>query len=70
MKECVKENLNIFPLPGPSAITAADLNKWFFRKIFFLWIPFPEKEKLIKIDLEILSKLDCSLVFFISPKNK
>ncbi len=68
VKECVKENLNIFPLPGPSAITAAVSISGFSEKFFFYGF-FPEKEKIIKEDLEILSKLDCSLAFFISPKK-
>tara|TARA_Y100000591_G_C21760781_1_gene659973 strand:+ start:293 stop:1159 length:867 start_codon:yes stop_codon:yes gene_type:complete len=68
VKECVKENLDIFPLPGPSAITAAVSISGFSEKYFFYGF-FPEKEKIIKDDLEILSKLDCSLIFFISPKK-
>ena len=68
VKECVKENINIFPLPGPSSITSAVSISGFSEKYLFYGF-FPEKEKTLKEDLEILSNLDTSIVFFISPKK-
>ena len=35
VRECIKEKVDIFPLPGPSAVTAAVSILVF--KIFFLW---------------------------------
>ena len=68
VKECVKENINIFPLPGPSSVTSAVSISGFSEKYFFYGF-FPEKEKTLKEDFEILSNLNTSIVFFISPKK-
>ena len=68
VKECINKNINIFPLPGPSAVTAAVSVSGFSEKYFFYGF-FPEKEKIIKEDLEMLSKITSSIVFFISPKK-
>ena len=68
VRECVKENINIFPLPGPSSVTSAVSISGFSEKYFFYGF-FPEKEKILKEDFEILSNLNSSIVFFISPKK-
>ena len=68
VKECVKENIKIFPLPGPSSVTSAVSISGFSEKYFFYGF-FPEKEKTLKEDFEILSNLNTSIVFFISPKK-
>ena len=68
VKECTKENINIFPLPGPSSVTSAVSISGFSEKYLFYGF-FPEKEKTLKEDFEILSNLDTSIVFFISPKK-
>ena len=68
VRECVKENLNIFPLPGPSSVTSAVSISGFSEKYLFYGF-FPEKEKTLKEDFEILSNLNTSIVFFISPKK-
>ena len=68
VKACVKENITITPLPGPSAVTSAVSVSGFSEKYFFYGF-FPEKEKVLKDDLEILSDLNSCIVFFISPKK-
>ena len=68
INECVKKNINIFPLPGPSAITAAVSVSGFSDKYFFYGL-FPDKLKSLKEDLKILSELNSSIVFFISAKK-
>ena len=68
INECVKKNINIFPLPGPSAVTAAVSVSGFSDKYFFYGF-FPEKLKSLKEDLKILSELNSSIVFFISRKK-
>jgi 16S rRNA (cytidine1402-2'-O)-methyltransferase len=55
-------------LPGPSSVTSAVSISGFSEKYLFYGF-FPEKEKTLKEDLEILSNLDTSIVFFISPKK-
>ena len=66
--ECVKQNINVIPLPGPSAVTTAVSASGFSDKYLFYGF-FPEKKKNILEDLEVLSKLNSSIVFFISPKK-
>ena len=68
IKECIKNNIEIIPLPGASAVTSAVSISGFSEKFFFYGF-FPDKNKDLLKDLEILSQLDSSLVFFISPKK-
>ncbi len=68
INECVKKNIEIIPLPGPSSVSSAISISGFSEKFFFYGF-FPEKKKKLFEDLNILSNLDCSLVFFISPKK-
>ncbi len=69
VRECVEKKINIFPLPGPSAVSAAISISGFSEKYFFYGF-FPTKLKEIKNDLKLLSQLDASIVFFyITKKN-
>ncbi len=68
VRECVEEKINIFPLPGPSAVSTAVSISGFSEKYFFYGF-FPLKLKDIKNDLKFLTQLDSSIVFFISPKK-
>ena len=68
IRECIKNDIEIIPLPGPSAVTSAVAISGFSEKFFFYGF-FPEKNKVLKDDLDALSKIDCSIVFFISPKK-
>ena len=68
VNECIKNNINIIPIPGASAVISAVSISGFSEKFFFYGF-FPEKDKILKEDLETLSKLDSSIVFFISPKK-
>ncbi len=68
IKECVEEKINIFPLPGPSAVSTAVSISGFSEKYFFYGF-FPTKLKDIKNDLKFLTQLNSSIVFFISPKK-
>ena len=68
VNECLKENINIIPLPGPSAVTTSVSVSGFDEKYLFYGF-FPEKEKMIKEKLSKLSDLNFCLVFFISPKK-
>ena len=68
INECIKNNIEIIPLPGPSATISAVSISGFSQKFFFYGF-FPEKQKLLEEDLEVLSKIDCSIVFFISPRK-
>ena len=68
INECFKENINVVPLPGPSAVSAAISACGFSGKYLFYGF-LPEKEKAINNALEKLSNLDTCLVFFVSPKK-
>ena len=68
VRQCAEENINIFPLPGPSAVSSAVSISGFSEKYFFYGF-FPTKLKDIKDDLKFLSHLDSCIVFFISPKK-
>ncbi|MBD1164270.1 16S rRNA (cytidine(1402)-2'-O)-methyltransferase [Pelagibacterales bacterium SAG-MED13] len=68
VRECIKENINIIPLPGASAVNTSVSASGFSDKYFFYGF-FPTKEKDLKKDLEILSKLNSSIIFFVSPKK-
>ena len=68
VNECIKENIDITPLPGPSAVTTAVSASGFSEKYFFYGF-FPEKEKNIKESLKSLINFDSTLVFFVSPKK-
>ena len=68
INECLRQNIDIIPLPGPSAVTTAVAVSGFNEKYLFYGF-FPEKEKVIKEELERLSNLNFCLVFFVSPKK-
>ena len=68
IRECIKNNIEIIPIPGPSAAICALSISGFSEKFFFYGF-FPEKNKILLEDLEILSKLNSSIVFFISSKK-
>ena len=68
IQECLQNNIEIIPLPGPSAVSTAVSISGFSDKFFFYGF-FPDKTKTLNDDLSILSKLNSSIVFFISPKK-
>ena len=68
VRECVKENINLTSLPGASAVNTAISISGFLDKYFFYGF-FPTKEKDLKHDLEILSKLNSSIIFFVASKK-
>ena len=68
VNECIKNDINIIPLPGASAVTSAVSISGFSEKFFFYGF-FPEKKKILEEDLRNLSVLDACIVFFISSKK-
>ena len=65
---CIKNSIDVYPVPGPSAVTAAVSISGFSEKYYFYGF-FPQKNKDLKEDFKILSNLNCSIVFFISPQK-
>ena len=68
VNECIKKNIKIFSVPGASAVTAAMSASGFDQKFFFYGF-FPEKKKEVEIIATNLSRIRCSIVFFISAKK-
>tara|TARA_Y100000590_G_scaffold1487_1_gene1844 strand:- start:449 stop:1312 length:864 start_codon:yes stop_codon:yes gene_type:complete len=68
IKECINNKIDIYPIPGPSAVTAAISVSGFSDKYYFYGF-LPEKKSKIDKDFKILSKLDNSIIFFISAKK-
>ena len=68
VNECIKNNLNIFSIPGPSAVTTAVAASGFSDKFLFYGF-LPEKKNQIEEELKKLSNFNYSLVFFLSSKK-
>ena len=65
-QECIKKKINVFPIPGASAVSSAISISGFSDKYYFSGFLPEKKNKLIELFHEIL-ELKCSFVFFISP---
>tara|TARA_B100001094_G_scaffold321548_1_gene369461 strand:+ start:792 stop:1655 length:864 start_codon:yes stop_codon:yes gene_type:complete len=68
VNECIKNNINVIPLPGPSSVTTAVSISGFSEKFYFYGF-FPEKKKTLEEDLKSLTYLNSSIVFFVSAKK-
>ena len=68
VNECIKNNIDVYPVPGASAVTAAVSISGFSEKYYFYGF-FPQKNKDLKEDFKILSNLNCSIIFFIPPQK-
>ena len=68
VNECISNEIKIFPIPGPSAVSAALSISGFSDKFLFYGF-FPDKKNFLKTELERLSKFVNTLVFFASPKK-
>ncbi len=68
INECQRNNIYISLVPGPSAVSSAISMSGFTDKFYFYGF-LPEKKKILNNDLQVLSQLHCSIVFFISSKK-
>ena len=68
INECVKNDINIFPISGASAVSTAVSISGFNEKYFFYGF-FPEKNNKLKEDFEKLVNINGCIVFFISPRK-
>ena len=68
INECINNKINLISIPGPSALIAAFSISGFSGKFYFYGF-FPENNSEIKQNFEPLSKLEGSIVFFISAKK-
>ena len=68
INKCIKENLNIYPIPGPSAATSGFSISGFGDQYLFYGF-LTKKEKELENVLKNLSNLNYSIVFFIPAKR-
>ena len=68
IRECIKEGLDIYPIPGPSAVSASISISGFSDKYLFLGF-LPEKKRDLTNNFKKVSQIGCSIVFFISPNK-
>ena len=68
VNECINNDIGIFPIPGPSAVTVAVSISGFSDKYLFCGF-FPDKKQELSNELKKYSEFESSLVFFISPKK-
>jgi len=66
--ECINQKIDVFPIPGPSAVSSAVSVSGFSDQYYFYGF-FPEKNSVIKEKFKMLSILDSSIVFFVSAKK-
>ena len=68
IKECRKNEIEIFPIPGASAVSAAISISGFSDNFYFCGF-LPEKQNQIKKLFKNLSLLESSIIFLISPNK-
>ncbi len=68
VEECIKNNVDIIPIPGVSALTSAISISGFSNNFYFSGF-ISDKKSEIEKELEILSKISGSIVFFVSSKK-
>ena len=68
VNECVKNDIKVIPIPGPSAVSTAVSISGFSEKFFFYGF-LPEKKQNLINELKKFSSFDGSFVFFVSPKK-
>jgi 16S rRNA (cytidine1402-2'-O)-methyltransferase len=68
VNECIKNNIKITPIPGPSAVATAISISGFSEKFIFCGFLPEKKQGLVKV-FSKLSKFDETCVFFISSKK-
>ena len=68
VQECVKNKIDIFPIPGASAASSAISISGFSDNFYFCGF-LPEKQNQVKKLFKNISLLESSIVFFISPNK-
>ena len=68
VRECVDNNINIIPVPGPSAVSTAVSISGFSDRFYFHGF-LADKLTALNKELDILSNFDFSIVFFVSAKK-
>ena len=64
VNQCIEESLNVYPIPGPSAVTSAVSVSGFSSEYLFYGF-LPKKEKELNNILKSLINLNYTIVFFV-----
>ena len=68
IKECIKNNIALHPIPGPSAVTSALSVSGFDEKFLFYGF-LPNSESQIKNEIKNLCDFPYSIIFFVSSNK-
>jgi len=68
IKECIKNNIAIHPIPGPSAVTSALSVSGFDEKLLFYGF-LPNSESQIKNEIKNLCDFPYPIIFFVSSNK-
>ena len=68
IQECIKNNISLYPVPGPSSIISAISVSGFEGKFLFYGF-LPNSENQIKNEIKFLSNFPYSIIFFIPSKR-
>ncbi len=68
INEVINNKIKVFSVPGASSVSAAFSASGFSGKYLFYGF-FPEKKSELEKDFNLISNLDCSIIFFISAKK-
>ena len=68
VNKCIEKNLNVYPIPGPSAVTSAISVSGFTDKYLFYGF-LKKKENELNNELKKIKNLNYSIVFFV-PASK
>ena len=68
VNECIENNIDVIPVPGPSSVISAVSVSGFSEKFFFYGF-FPDKKKVIENDMKKLSEINSTIAFFVSSKK-
>jgi 16S rRNA (cytidine1402-2'-O)-methyltransferase len=68
IKECIKNNIALYPIPGPSAVTSA-LSVTGFDEKFLFYGFLPNSETQIKNEIKNLCDFPYSIIFFVSSNK-
>jgi 16S rRNA (cytidine1402-2'-O)-methyltransferase len=68
VNECIKNGIDVFPIPGASALNSALSISGFSDNFYFCGF-LPDKKNQINKLFKVISSLDCTIIFFISPNK-
>ncbi len=68
INQCIKDNIKVTPIPGPSAVITSLSISGFSNQFYFHGF-LSNSDNLVKKDFELFKNFECSIIFFISAKK-